>query len=139
MSGETLRQRRHRGLVVDDASNMRDLLTVLLEVEDDFDVVGAVRDGAQAIERATELQPDFVLLDIAMPGMDGMAALPELRRLLPDSRIVVFSAFEEEELGERALGHGADVYIEKGTSVTELVDRLRALGRRDGSTGTMHA
>ncbi|HMC69143.1 MAG TPA: response regulator, partial [Mycobacteriales bacterium] len=89
MSGEPLRQRRHRVLVVDDASNMRDLLTVLLEVEDDFDVVGAVRDGAQAIERAAELQPDFILLDIAMPGMDGITALPELRRLVPDSRIVV--------------------------------------------------
>jgi DNA-binding NarL/FixJ family response regulator len=139
MSGDPVRPRRHRVLVVDDASNMRDLLTVLLEVEDDFDVVGAVRDGAQAIERAAELQPDFILLDIAMPGMDGMAALPELRRLVPDSRIVVFSAFEEEELGERAIGHGADVYIEKGTSVTELVDRLRELRRPDEASGTMHA
>lgn len=134
-----MRQRRHRVLVVDDASNMRDLLTVLLEVEDDFDVVGAVRDGAEAIDRAAELQPDFILLDIAMPGMDGIAALPELRRLLPEARIVVFSAFEEQELAERAIGHGADVYIEKGTSVTDLVDRLRALRRPDESSGSMHA
>lgn len=139
MSGETLRQRRYRVLVVDDASNMRDLLTVLLEVEDDFDVVGAVRDGAQAIEQAAELQPDYILLDIAMPGMDGMVALPELRRLVPDARIVVFSAFEEEELAERALSHGADVYIEKGTSVTELVDRLRALRGPGDASGKLEA
>jgi len=118
---------------------MRELLTLLFEVEDDFDVVDTVRDGAQAIERATELEPDVILLDIAMPGMDGMAALPELRRALPNARIVVFSAFEERELAERALRIGADLYIEKGTTVTDLVARLRALRQTDATDGKLEA
>jgi DNA-binding NarL/FixJ family response regulator len=125
---------RERVLVVDDAANLRELLTVLLEVEDDFEVVAAVGDGAQALTKADELEPDIVLLDIAMPVMDGFAALPELRRRLPDASIVIFSAFEEREKAERALTEGADIYIEKGTSVINLVAQIRELraGRPNG-------
>jgi DNA-binding NarL/FixJ family response regulator len=118
---------RERVLVVDDAANLRELLTVLLEVEDDFEVVAAVGDGAQALTKAEELEPDIVLLDIAMPVMDGFAALPELRRRLPDASIVIFSAFEQREKAERALSQGADIYIEKGTSVVNLVSQIREL------------
>ncbi|HEX4654645.1 MAG TPA: response regulator transcription factor [Mycobacteriales bacterium] len=125
---------RERVLVVDDAANLRELLTVLLEVEDDFEVVAAVGDGAQALTKADELEPDIVLLDIAMPVMDGFAALPELRRRLPDASIVIFSAYEEREKAERALTDGADIYIEKGTSVVNLVAQIRELraGRPNG-------
>jgi DNA-binding NarL/FixJ family response regulator len=118
---------RERVLVVDDAANLRELLTVLLEVEDDFEVVAAVGDGAQALAKADELEPDIVLLDIAMPVMDGFAALPELRRRLPDASIVIFSAYEQRDKAERALTEGADVYIEKGTSVINLVAQIREL------------
>ena len=118
---------RDRVLVVDDAANLRELLTLLLEVEDDFEVVGTAADGAQALRIAAGLAPDVVLLDLAMPVMDGLAALPELRRQLPKARIVIFSGFEHEALAKQALAAGADDYIEKGTSVTHLVDRLRAL------------
>ena len=118
---------RERVLVVDDAANLRELLTVLLEVEDDFEVVAAVGDGAQALTKADELEPDIVLLDIAMPVMDGFAALPELRRRLPDASIVIFSAYEQRDKAERALTEGADIYIEKGTSVVNLVSRIREL------------
>ena len=114
-------------LVVDDAANLRELLTLLLEAEDDFVVVGSAADGAQAVAKAAELQPDVVLLDLAMPVMDGLQALPELRRLLPHGRLVVFSGFEEESLARAALAAGADAYIEKGTSVLQLVSRLRGL------------
>ena len=118
---------RERVLVVDDAANLRELLTVLLEVEDDFEVVAAVGDGAQAIVKADELEPDIVLLDIAMPVMDGFAALPELRRRLPDASIVIFSAYEQREQAEKALSYGADIYLEKGTSVVNLVAQIREL------------
>jgi DNA-binding NarL/FixJ family response regulator len=118
---------RERVLVVDDAANLRDLLTVLLEVEDDFEVVAAVGDGAQALAKADELEPDIVLLDIAMPVMDGFAALPELRRRLPEASIVIFSAYEQREQAEKSLKYGADIYIEKGTSVVNLVSQLREL------------
>ena len=125
---------RDRVLVVDDAANLRELLTVLLEVEDDFEVVAAVGDGAQALAKADELEPDIVLLDIAMPVMDGFAALPELRRRLPDASIVIFSAYEQREQAEKALKYGADIYLEKGTSVINLVAQIRELraNRRGG-------
>jgi DNA-binding NarL/FixJ family response regulator len=128
---------RERVLVVDDAANLRELLTVLLEVEDDFEVVAAVGDGAQALTKADELEPDIILLDIAMPVMDGFAALPELRRRLPDASIVIFSAYEQRDKAERALTEGADIYIEKGTSVVNLVSQIREL--RAGRSGRRQA
>ena len=122
-----MRPRRERVLVVDDAANLRELLTVLLDVEDDFEVVGTAADGVQALDRADALEPDIVLLDLAMPVMDGLQALPGLRARLPRARIVIFSGFEHEALAREALAAGADAYIEKGTSVMQLVARLRQL------------
>jgi DNA-binding NarL/FixJ family response regulator len=130
---------RERVLVVDDAANLRELLTVLLEVEDDFEVVAAVGDGAQALAKADELEPDIVLLDIAMPVMDGFAALPELRRRLPDASIVIFSAYEQRDKAERAVTEGADIYIEKGTSVVNLVTRIRELRASRPGGGRLQA
>jgi two-component system, chemotaxis family, chemotaxis protein CheY len=121
---------RDRVLIVDDAANLRELLTLLLEIEDDFEVVGTAADGQQAIAAAETLRPDLVLLDLAMPVMDGLQALPVLRAHIPQARIVIFSGFEHQALAEEALQAGADAYIEKGTSVTQLVAQLRAL-RRD--------
>jgi DNA-binding NarL/FixJ family response regulator len=122
-----VRPRRERVLVVDDAANLRELLTVLLDVEDDFEVVGTAADGVQALEKAETLKPDIVLLDLAMPVMDGLQALPGLRERLPQARIVIFSGFEHEALAREALAAGADAYIEEGTSVMQLVARLRQL------------
>ena len=118
---------RDRVLVVDDAANLRELMTILLEVEDDFEVVGTAADGRQAIELATRLQPDVILLDLAMPVMDGLQALPKLRDAVPTARIVIFSGYEHEALAKDALGAGADAYLEKGSTVTQLVKELRAL------------
>jgi DNA-binding NarL/FixJ family response regulator len=120
-------QHRDRVLIVDDAANLRELLTVLLEVEDDFEVVGAAADGQQALDRARDLEPDVILLDLAMPVMDGLQALPGLRSLAPGARIIIFSGFEHEALARSALTAGADAYIEKGTSVLQLVAQLRAM------------
>ena len=123
--------RRDRVLVVDDAANLRELLTILLDVEDDFEVVGTAADGQQAVAAAAQLRPDIVLLDLAMPVMDGLQALPLLREHLPRARIVIFSGYEHAALASEALGAGADAYIEKGTSVTQLVAQLRQLRGRD--------
>jgi DNA-binding NarL/FixJ family response regulator len=119
--------KRDRVLVVDDAANLRELLTLLLDTEDDFEVIGTASDGAQALAVAQGLLPDIVLLDLAMPVMDGMQALPELRRILPTSIIVIFSGFEQAALIDEAIASGADAYLEKGASVTQLVDLLREL------------
>jgi DNA-binding NarL/FixJ family response regulator len=122
--------KRDRVLVVDDAANLRELLTLLLETEDDFEVIGTACDGEQALLVAEALQPDVVLLDLAMPVMDGMQALPQMRRCLPTSIIVIFSGFEQTALVEEAMAAGADAYLEKGASVTQMVDLLRDLRGR---------
>jgi DNA-binding NarL/FixJ family response regulator len=122
--------KRDRVLVVDDAANLRELLTLLLDTEDDFEVIGTASDGEQALAVAQGLLPDIVLLDLAMPVMDGMQALPGLRRLLPESIIVIFSGFEQAALVDEAMAAGADAYLEKGASVTQLVDLLRDLRAR---------
>jgi DNA-binding NarL/FixJ family response regulator len=118
---------RDRVLVVDDAANLRELLTLLLESEDDFEVVGHAINGEQAIELAAALGPDVVLLDLAMPVMDGLSALPEVRTAVPNARIVIFTGFDQGALVDEALAKGADAYLEKGASVTSLVDLLREL------------
>jgi DNA-binding NarL/FixJ family response regulator len=122
---------RQRVLVVDDAANLRELLTLLLETEDDFEVVGTAADGEQALAAAIALEPDIVLLDLAMPRMDGLQALPGLRDRLPKARIVIFSGFDQGGLVEEALKLGADAYLEKGASVTSLVALLRDLKNKD--------
>jgi DNA-binding NarL/FixJ family response regulator len=114
-------------LVVDDAANLRELLTLLLDSEDDFEVIGTACDGEQAMAVAEALQPDIVLLDLAMPIMDGMQALPQIRRCLPAAIIVIFSGFEQTALVDEAMAAGADAYLEKGASVTHMVDLLREL------------
>ena len=119
--------RRERVLVVDDAANLRELLTLLLETEEDFEVVGTAKDGAQAIEAAAELTPDIVLLDLAMPVLDGLRALPKLRSQLPDAKIVIFTSFDQRDVADEAMKFGADAYLEKGASVTSLVSTLREL------------
>jgi DNA-binding NarL/FixJ family response regulator len=129
-AGVSVTAPRDRVLVVDDAANLRELLTILLDIEDDFEVVGTAADGQQAVAAAERLQPDIVLLDLAMPVMDGLQALPLLRTHLPKARIVIFSGFEHAALAAEALEAGADAYIEKGTSVTALVAQLRALRGR---------
>jgi DNA-binding NarL/FixJ family response regulator len=122
--------RRDRVLVVDDAANLRELLTLLLDTEDDFEVVGAAADGEQALTLAASLVPDIVLLDLAMPVMDGMDALPHIRETLPDAVILIFSGFDQAGLIDEAMAAGATAYLEKGASVTQLVDLLRLLRGR---------
>jgi DNA-binding NarL/FixJ family response regulator len=124
--------KRDRVLVVDDAANLRELLTLLLDTEDDFEVIGTASDGEQALAVAESLMPDIVLLDLAMPVMDGMQALPRIRALLPAAMIVIFSGFEQGSLIDEAMAAGADAYLEKGASVMQLVDLLRERRGRAG-------
>ncbi len=118
---------RVRVLIVDDVASLRDLLRTVLEIEDDFVVVGEAGDGVEALRAAVNVHPDLVLLDLAMPVMDGLEALPRLRALLPSAKIVVFSGFESDAAGEQAIGGGADAYVEKGLPVPELVAQIRVV------------
>ena len=116
-----------RVLLADDAHDIRLLLRLTLTAEAGFDVVGEAATGAAAIEQAAALQPDVVLLDLSMPVMDGLQAIPELLRVSPASRIVVLSGFDEDRMKQTALDLGAHGYVEKGSATSALVDALSQL------------
>ncbi len=98
-----------------------------LESYEDFEVVGEAGDGAEAVRLAHDCRPDVILLDIAMPTMDGLEAIPEIMRESPGSRIVVLSGFERERMAEQALETGASAYLEKGVRPQEVVTLLRSV------------
>jgi DNA-binding NarL/FixJ family response regulator len=120
---------RCRVVVADDSADLRDLVVLLLDDEDDFSVIGAAADGAEAVLLADELKPDLLVLDVNMPVMDGIEALRRVKATQPQIRVVLLSAFPRGVLpgDDVAL---ADAYLEKGLGVTTLVERLRAICRR---------
>lgn len=129
-----------RLLICDDVDDIRLLMRVAFENDGGFEVVGEASNGDEGIEAARTLQPDAVLLDINMPIKGGIEALPEIRAAVPHAAIVVFSGFEEWSLGHEASSNGADAYIEKGTDLSIILERVRSLVQRrrsasdDGST-----
>ena len=116
-----------RVLVVDDAEDLRTLLHIKLDRSEGLEVVGEAGDGLDAVEQATRLQPDLVLLDVAMPRMDGLEALPLIREAVPGVRVVVLSGFNEETMARNALAAGAERYVVKGAPLRELVELLESL------------
>ena len=93
---------------------MRVLLGVTVDLRPGLHVVGEAADGGQAITEAARLQPDVVLLDISMPRMTGLDALPEIKRVAPEAKVIVLSGFATPTLAPEVLALGADRYIEKG-------------------------
>jgi CheY-like chemotaxis protein len=114
--------------VVDDSADVRRLLVAILEGEDDgWIVVGEAEDGCQAIELAKLSQPDLVLLDLSMPVMDGLEALPLIREAAPGATVVVLSGFPSHTARTAAIKAGASHYLEKNALVGTLIPQLRDL------------
>ena len=116
-----------RVLLVDDSDDMRMLLRIKLESWDHYEVVGEAGDGESAVRLATEQQPDLVMLDLAMPEMDGLQALPLIREAVPHVRVVVLSGFDQGLMADKARAAGADGFVEKGVPMEDLarvVDEL---------------
>jgi DNA-binding NarL/FixJ family response regulator len=114
-----------RVVICDDVAEIRMLVGLALSQDSGLEVIGEACDGQDCVEKVRELQPDIVLLDLNMPVMGGLEALPLIARACPDASIVAFSGFEGRILAQLALDQGAHGYIEKGTSVPELVSRLK--------------
>ena len=108
-----------RVVVIDDSVDIRDLLRFALSAAG-MEVVGEAGDGRAGIEVVRAERPDLVMLDLSMPVMDGLEALPLIRDLVPDGRIVVFSGFDLA-LSAQLRDSGADGHITKGTPLREVV------------------
>ena len=115
-------------LVVDDSDDLRDLISMVIERHTaGWQVVGTAGQGEEAVEEARSTQPDLVLLDIAMPVMDGMQALPLIRQACPKAVVVMLSGYPFATAGQGALNAGAHGYLEKSDLVKSLVPRLQLI------------
>ena len=112
-------------LIVDDQRLMRDGLRTLLELEDDLAVVGEAGNGAEALARYAELQPAIVLMDVRMPGMDGVEATRRLHTQWPNAKVIILTTFDEDEYIFEGLRAGALGYLLKAVSGDELADAIR--------------
>ena len=101
-------------LICDDVESMRVLLGVVVGLRPGLHVVGEAADGEQAITEAARLQPDVVLLDLSMPRRTGLEALPEIKRVAPEAKVIVLSGFAATMVAPDVLALGAARYIEKG-------------------------
>ena len=114
-----------RVLIADDHAVVRQGLRTYLELQDDIDVVAETGDGEAAVGEAVRLAPDVVLLDLAMPRLDGVAALGLLRERVPGARVIVLTSFGEDERLFDALRAGAAGFLLKDTEPAELVRAIR--------------
>lgn len=115
-------------LVVDDSDDLRDLICMVIDRHPGgWKVVATAADGRQAIDVARASQPDVVLLDISMPVMDGMQALPLIREAAPKALVVMLSGYPVATAGQGALNAGAHGYLEKSDLVKSLIPRLERI------------
>lgn len=120
-----------RVVVADDSADICRMLRLALEIEADFDVVGEAYDGQAAVDLVERERPDAIVLDLAMPVMDGLQAITHIRECSPLTRIVILSGFNASEMASEARSLGADAYLEKGTSFRDVAELLRGLYERD--------
>lgn len=119
-------QRPRRVVIIDDTEDLRVLLRLAL-VRGGFEVIAEAGDGQAGIDVVRETRPDVVLLDLSMPVLDGIEALPTIRRLCPSARIIVLSGFGAQQLSDRAVAAGADGYVQKGAPLASILDYVRAM------------
>lgn len=110
-----------RVLIADDQTLMRDGLRTILELEENIEVVGTVRDGAEALELCLRLQPDIVLMDIRMPNMDGVECTRLIKEKYPSIVVLILTTFDDDEYIVEALSHGASGYLLKDIEGDDLI------------------
>ena len=132
---KSLSGRQYTTVLADDVPELRRLLRHVLSMSDRFEVLDEAENGAEAVTLAERHKPDLMLLDISMPVMDGMEALPKILGVSPDTRVVVLSGFEAERMGPAALEAGAAAYVEKGVPPSVLIARLLEILGDEGPSG----
>ena len=118
-----------RVLIVDDQKMIREGLKALIKGEKDIEIIGIAENGEHAIKQAENLQPNIILMDMEMPGMDGMEATKIICQKFPDIKVLVLSTFDTQEYVARSLSSGAMGYLLKGTPAKELTDAIRSIHR----------
>ena len=113
-------------LIVEDAPFIREMIKDILESHD-YTVVGEASNGLEAIEKYESLRPDIVLMDILMPGMDGLSAITKIKEIDSKAKIIVVSALVKETLRKEALRAGATDFVAKPFQVEKLLDAVRAV------------
>ena len=120
-----------RVLIADDHVIVREGLRMLLEAEPDIEVIGEAAEGQEAVDKTIELRPDVVIMDITMPGMNGMEATRLIKNHSPDVKVLALTMHESDEYFFQILNAGASGYVIKGGSSRELITALRAVWRGD--------
>jgi len=122
----------HTIMLVDDHEVVRQGLRVLLDAEPDLSVVAEATDGIAAVETAVQVKPDIVVMDVMLPGLNGIEATRQIAKRVPGSRVVVLSMYTDESYVLRALKNGAYGYVLKSASVGDLIRAIREAlaGRR---------
>lgn len=111
-------------LIVDDEPQIRNILRTIMEKHEGWVVCGEAADGIEAIEKAAELKPDLVLLDISMPNLDGLSALPQIREHNPAAAVLILTLHESLDMARLSSLAGASGYIAKSLAATELVPEI---------------
>ena len=119
----------YRVLIVEDHKIMRDGIKALLDRSSEFAVVGGVETGTEAIQICTEIRPDIVLMDIGLPGLNGVDSTAELLRHCPATRVIMLSMYDDEDSVVSSIRAGARGYVVKQASSAELLDALRTVAR----------
>jgi len=122
-----------RVLLVDDQELIRVGFRLVLEAEPDMTVVGEAGDGDEAVRRTKELRPDVVLMDIRMPGVDGIAATETIVSAMPDTRVLVLTTFDLDEYAFGAIRAGASGFLLKDAQRHEMTSAVRAVHRGDAA------
>lgn len=118
-------------LLVDDNPTFLRILSDFLREEEEVLVVGTAGSGEEALEKAQELLPQVVLLDLAMPGMGGLAAIPRIKEMLPNTAVIALTVLDTNGYREAAMAAGADEFVAKGNLSADLLPAIRRAARSD--------
>jgi NarL family two-component system response regulator LiaR len=122
-------ERPIRVLIADDHEMVRSGLAAFLRVASDLELAGEAAGGLEAVRQCVALQPDVVLMDLVMPGMDGVAATRTIRERCPEVKVIALTSFAQDDLVHRALDAGALSYLMKNVGPAELATAIRAAAR----------
>jgi len=123
-------------MVVDDSKYVRAALRVFLKVTMQLEVAGEAGDGFEAVTKATELRPDMILMDVAMPKMNGVEAALAIKSMFPEIRIILFTFWENSVHTGMAKAAGVDLVLSKAAGTATLLESIRALLAGNAAPGT---